>query len=124
MSLASSEDVVARLGRDLTPEEEERVEGLLDEASDLVVAWCRPDGTDFDVVPDPVTRVTARLVARVITSGVDNINLSAQTTVVGPYQRQNTFSADSTSGGPWLNRADKIKLKPFRQRCVQNVSTH
>lgn len=124
MSLASSEDVVALLGLDLTPEQAEQIEGLLEEASDLVLAWCRPYGMVFDPIPAAVARVTARVVARVITSGSQVDGTAAQTTVVGPFQRQVTFNADATSGGPWLTRADKLRLKPHRNSYVQHFETY
>lgn len=126
MNLADVPHVQVALGRELTSQEQTRAEGLLPEASDLVWAWLQPnpDWTDLSDVPPVVTRVTARMVARVITAGVESVNLSAQTTVVGPYQRQNTFNPDATSGGPWLTRVDKIALRPYRRGYVQNFSTH
>lgn len=128
MNLAQASDVVAALGRSLTSPELERVSSLIEEASDLISAWCRPDGSDLftheDDIPDAVSRVTARAVARVIAGGDAALNLAAQTTVVGPFQRQNTFNSDATSGGPWLTRTDKIRLKPWTRRFVWSLETH
>jgi hypothetical protein len=127
MNLAQASDVESALGRELEVPERARTDALIAEASDLVLAWCRPDGTDFgseELIPGAVTRVTARVVARVIASGADATNMSAQTTVVGPFQRQTTFNTDATGGGPWLTRADKMKLRPYRHVYVQNVSTY
>lgn len=111
MTLAVQSDVEARLGRDLTETETARVLGLLDEASDLVIGYLRQDPTVEDVVPEPVARVTSRMVARVFQSSEAAPNVEHLQT--GPFQAR--FAPGSTSGAPWLSGADKAALHPYRR---------
>ncbi|MCA9846284.1 MAG: hypothetical protein KC491_16700, partial [Dehalococcoidia bacterium] len=62
MALASSDDVVAVLGRSLTSSESAVVASLLDRASDAVVSHLN---REIDPVPGPVARVVAEMVAAV-----------------------------------------------------------
>lgn len=57
MALATLPDLVARIGRDLTCEEEARVQALLDDASALVAAFT---GQTFDLVEDDEITVRAQ----------------------------------------------------------------
>lgn len=113
MALATSDDVKARLGRDLKPDEVARAAGLLDEASDLVVGFLRPRAVP-DPAPDVVRRVVSRMVARVLESTARQAGVASQQMTAGPYQLSNTFVPDSTSGGPWLTKADKIALRSLK----------
>lgn len=107
MALAADTDVETALGRDLTDAEAARVDALLDEASDLVIGF---KGNDFEPAPYPdrVVRVVAGMVARVFTRGTTVTEFADQQTA-GPFSVR--FSADSSSGGVWMTRADKIKLR-------------
>lgn len=107
MALAEDTDVVTTLGRDLTEAEAARVDALLDEASDLVIGF---KGNDYEPAPYPdrVVRVVAGMVARVFTRGASAGEFTDQQTA-GPFSVR--FSADSSAGGVWLTRADKIKLR-------------
>jgi hypothetical protein len=121
--LASSEDVAARLGRSLTIDEDDLVEGLLDEASVLVEGWlgCTPDP-----VPDGVRIVVSRVAARAIAAGGSGAEPGLQSVeaTMGVFQVNRGFSADVTSGGVWLTRNDKTTLRPFSCRGrVGNVPT-
>ena len=126
MALASAVDVEARLGRSLTTDEQSAVAGLLDEASDLAVAFmrCTPDP-----VPDEVSRVVARMVARVLSTDSSvpfGLTQSARTQAAGPMTLTNsqTFSEGSTSRAPWLAATDKVVLRRFGCRGrVQNFPT-
>lgn len=122
MALAESQDVADRLGRDLTTEEEDRVEGLLDEASVLVSGWL---GTTPDPIPDAVRVVTSRVVARAITNGVAaEPGLESVQATMGVFQVNRGYSTDAASGGVWLTRTDKTVLRPFSVRGrVGNVPT-
>ncbi|WP_280485359.1 hypothetical protein [Nocardia cyriacigeorgica] len=96
----------------MTVEEADRVIGLLEEADDLIIGYLGP--ARLDPVPEAVRRVAARLVARVLEaprgdSGVESAQMTA-----GPFQWSNRYSSDSRSGGPWLTRADRIKLRPYK----------
>jgi hypothetical protein len=111
MALAYDTDVEARLGRDLTAAEDEQVDTLLDEASDLVIGYCHTDFEPGNPYPEPVTRVVAGMVARtLLASAVDDPFTEQQAN--GPFSR--TRSAAATTGDVWLTGADKIKLRPYR----------
>lgn len=123
MVLASSADVVARLGRPLTADETARVTGLLEEASVMVEGWlqCVPDP-----VPDAVKIVVSRMVARVLaTAGAGpGPGVTGMQGAMGPFQMNRTYSPDATSGGVWLTRQDKTMLRPYGCRGkAGNVGT-
>lgn len=115
MALADIADVAAAVGRELSADEALKVPALLDEASDLIEGWirCTPDP-----VPGPVRRVAARMVARVLAQsaaagnlvGVDQTGMTA-----GPFSAQRTFRDGATSGAPWLENTDKVKLRQYRR---------
>lgn len=121
--LADAEDVVARLGRNLTSDETARVSGLLDEASVMAGEWmrCVPDP-----VPDAVRIVVSRMVARVLAVAGD-VPEPAVTGVqanMGPFTVNRTYLSDATSGGVWLTRQDKNMLRRYGCRGrVGNVGT-
>jgi hypothetical protein len=118
MALASEEDVENALGRPLTVSED--VSSLLEEASDLVCGYL---GYTPDPVPNPVARVTATMVAAVLTkpatTGADygsngyNVVRESLTVKVG------TESATTT--GPWLTASLKMRLRPFRSSATRSV---
>lgn len=119
MPLAAVSDVEARLGRPLTATEATRADGLLPEASALVVGHLGGDPTDTSVdppvVPDTVTIVVSRMVARIVereaTQTGDTHGAESVTNTVGPFGRTLNFGQGTTSGGPWLTKADKIMLR-------------
>lgn len=111
MALASEVDVENALGRSLTASED--VSTLLETASDLVIGYLR---STPDPVPDPVARVVADMVAAVI-------NRPAQTTADYQASGYNVIREASvvkvgmesaTSTGPWLTKALKTRLEPYR----------
>lgn len=125
MALATSQDVVDRLGRPLSTDEAARVTGLLDEASVMVEGWlrCVPDP-----VPDAVKVVVSRMVARVLAvGGADNApepGVSQLQATMGIFGVNRSFSSDATSGGVWLTKQDKSTLRPYGCRGrVGNVGT-
>lgn len=113
MTLASSPDVVDRLGRPLTTDEASRVDGLLNEASALVEGWL---GFTPDPVPSAVEIVVSRIVARTLTTSTPVPGLSDQQMTAGVFGVMNRFTAESSSGGVWLTRQDKIMLRPYGNR--------
>lgn len=126
MTLASVVDVEARLGRNLTIDEQSVVDGLLDEASDLAVAFmrCTPDP-----IPTEIVRTVSRMVARVLSTDPSvpfGLTQSARTQTAGPMTLTNSqsFSEGSTSRAPWLSATDKVVLRRFGCRGrVQNFPT-
>lgn len=123
-ALASSADVVARLGRNLTTDETARVGGLLEEASVMVEGWirCVPDP-----VPDAVKIVVSRMVARVFATGEGGgvePGVSQIQATMGIFGVTRGFSSDATSGGVWLTKQDKATLRPYGCRNrAGNVGT-
>lgn len=111
MALAEVEDVEAALGRDLTGTEGAQADALLEEASDLVIGYlgCEPE----DPTPATVTRVVARMVARVF-SQTNPTGATGTTQSVGPFSQTVQFASGTTGGNPWIASADKISLRPYR----------
>ena len=125
MVLAVVGDVVSRLGRPLTPVEQTRADGLLDEASALVLAYLGWDEVPMDpldplvplAIPSAVFIVTSRMVARVLDQDAASTRpagAESVTQAAGPFSQSYTFGSGSTSGAPWLAAGDKVLLKRFR----------
>lgn len=129
VALATPGDVEERLGRPLTPDEQNRTDpGLLDEASDLVVGYlgADPSADGTVAVPPPVARVVARMVARVLqqsTAAGGVFGATSMTDQIGDFSQTRQFPAGATSGGPWLTQADKVALKPYRSGGPYTVDT-
>lgn len=120
MALATAADVGDRLGRSLTAAETAKADGLLEEASALVIGYLGCDPTDTSVepptVPLAVVIVVSRMVARVFeqTASVAEFGSEATTDSTGPFSTTVRYGAGTTSGAPWLTKADKLTLRPFR----------
>lgn len=118
MALATEDDVEAALGRTLTRSED--VTTLLETASDLVVGYL---GSTPDPVPSAVIRVVADMVAAVLNRpavttsqlGANGYNQIREDTVV----RIDTEAATTT--GPWLTKALKARLSPYRSGGMNSV---
>jgi hypothetical protein len=120
VALATVDDVEQRLGRPLTQTETTRAEGLLPEASALVIGYLGCDPTDTSVappvVPEGVVIVVSRLVARVLErdgAAPDSLGAESVTNTVGPFGRTLNFGSGTTSGGPWIAGSDKTALRPY-----------
>ncbi len=127
-ALATRADVVDALGRPLDSDELAKVDGLIDEAGDLVAGHLYPlppreaDGT----VPAVVVRVVSRMAARVLeqassTGGV--FGATSTTDQIGDYSRTRSFTPGTTSGGPWLSRTDRVSLRQIRETGAFAVDT-
>lgn len=112
--LATQADVAERLGSALTQAQLTRVDGLLAEASDLVVGHLGEDPTVDGVVPAEVARVVSRMVARVLEQDVSHPGVESMTDSAGPFAQTRRFTPGATAGGPWLAASDKVALRPFR----------
>lgn len=109
--------------RKITEDEMAYVESLIDEAGDLVEAYCR---RVFDPAPDAVQRVICRMVVRAIKQGeqdgdvlageVSNVSYTA-----GPFSRSYAFTGGSTLTGVWLSRTDKQRLAMWHGRKAFTV---
>lgn len=115
MPFADSDDVVKALRRALTTAEDSYVDDVIAEAQDLVVGYLGCDPTVDGVVPGAVTRVTARMVARVFQQDDGRAIGTSQTQqTAGPFMQGLSFQPAATSGSPWLAASDKVTLKPYR----------
>jgi len=113
MALATPADVEAILGRPLTAEEAARVASQLDEASDLVLGYLRcPPPTP---TPEAIVRVVAAMVTALITRP-SSTPMNAEQVTAGAYSQR--FIDGSTSSGPWLTGALKMRLAPYRCSMV------
>lgn len=108
MALATRADVEAALRRSLQPDED--VDGLLEEASDLVVGYLHPCPIP-DPTPPAISRVVASMVAAAI-SRTPGLPVAATNATAGPYGL--AFAAESTSLGPYFTNALKQRLRPYR----------
>ena len=115
----TQDDVEKRLRRSLTDDEVEYLDGMIEEATDLVLAYleCPPDKYGEDV-PKQIVRVVSRMVARVIQEGevADPVTFGATQVgmTAGPMSGNVSFQAGSRTGAPWLTRVDKGLLDQFR----------
>jgi len=124
VALALVADVVARLGRPLAAPETARANGLLDEASALVLAflgldeWSVTDPPEAVVpIPSALVIATSRMVARVLDQDAKSerpVGAESVTQSMGPFSEAFSFGSGSTSGAPWLASGDKVLLKRFR----------
>ena len=107
-------DVEKRLKRELTDDESAELPGCAEEASVLVEGYLAYQYATSESIPFAVTVVTSRVASRML---VDN-GLPAQadslTRGMGPFSATTHLVSDSTSGGPWLSKGDKIALEPYR----------
>jgi len=115
MAFAEDTDVEVALGRALTTAEDESVDTLLEEATDLLIGYL---GCEPDPVPDAVKRVCARMVARVFAQAASSdapvVGASQVQQTAGPFSIGMSFASGTSTGAPWIAGADKIALRPYR----------
>ena len=119
MALATSANVVSALGRALTASETTSVTNMLEQASDLVVAFL---GHYPDPVPGAVARATSTMVAAafdkptVTTADYDASGYATSR----EYARVSVGVESQSSSGPWLTKSLKSRLAPYRM-AVRSV---
>lgn len=113
-ALATADDVRAALRRDLTETEALWVDGLLLEASDLVVGHLNPYPVPSPT-PDPIVRVVATMAAAVLKLPA---NILPETQSLSADAYSVSFAAGATSPGPYLTGALKQRLAPYRVGVV------
>lgn len=108
MNLATQDDVQDRLRRDLTTDELEFVDALLEEASVLVEAWLKKRGITYSEVGDVprlVSIVVSRMVARSLTTPeLPGVPDGANDLGAGPFRAG--FS-DPYTRNIYLSKADE-----------------
>ncbi len=108
--LATADDVAARLRRDLTDDEANWVDGLLEQASILVEAYC---GQEFvDPVPAAVVTVVSQVAARALGNKAEG--QTGYQAAAGPYSVNTTYTPDASSGGVWMTKQDRLMLRRYR----------
>jgi hypothetical protein len=116
--LATEQDVVDRLGRELTDDEIERVPALIDEASATVESYLHRWFKDDDDIPRAVTIVVSRMVARRLANGGegggDMGGVPDGVSSLSAIDYSASFSEPFVSLGVWLNNQDRCILRPYR----------
>lgn len=112
----TQQDVEARLRRSLVvPGEVAQLPGEVAEASVLVEGYLRVEYDTDNPAPTAVIVVTSRVIARMVTDlGGIPAQADSLTRGMGPFSATTHLVADSTSGGPWLTKSDKMALEPYR----------
>jgi hypothetical protein len=117
VALATDDDVVAVLGRSLTSSENNRVDYLLEEASDLVVSY-------INQTPNPVPGAVKRAVASMVAAVFLKPSISTADYSASGYKESQEFAQvhvgteSATTTGPWLTKALRQRLNPFRRPVV------
>lgn len=115
-------DVKARLRRTLTADELEYLPGVAAEASSLIEGYLGVTYGGDIAVPEAVTVIASRVAARVLTLPEGAAGLAdSRTAGMGPFSATINFATDSSSGGPWLTKSDRIALAPYRDRGAISV---
>jgi len=114
MSLATQDDVRLALRRNLTDDEEDWADGLINEASDQVAGYLDPYQIPEDC-PEEITRVVASMVAAVFNRPT-GILPETQSLTADSYSIQ--FAAGGTSPGPQLTAGSKQRLSKFKISSV------
>jgi len=113
--LANPWDVEKRLGRPLDPDLSPKVEGLIDEASVLVIGYLGDNPPE--PIPAAITIVVSRMVARVIEREAAAPSPAAESVItqMGPFSRNVSLAGSGSVGGVWLSGTDKLMLRPHKQ---------
>lgn len=115
MAYATSTDVATRLGRGLVAGEIDQVQALIVEASALVNGYLGRT-EPFDPVPEEVSAVVTKVVARALMTADIPENVATQQQTAGPYARTVTFAGDGSA--LYLGATEKLMLRPFRSGMV------
>jgi len=112
-------DVEQRLRRELTEAESDYLDGMIEEAQLLVLSYLGHRTTPYTTgqVPQAIRVVTSRMVARVIQeadTAPEYFGASQIGETAGPFSQQVTFQTGSRLGSPWLAKADRETLNPYR----------
>lgn len=109
--------LLIRTNPSIEVEEGEQVEilNMIQEALDLVEGHTRVDFRSREEIPPPVARVVTRMVVRSLEQSHHELgippNASNLSQTAGSFSRNVGFESGSTSGGVWLNRQDRIRLR-------------
>ena len=104
-----------RLGRLLSTDESVRVNGLIDEASVLVIAYLGRSWPWLEDVPESVRIVCSRMVARCFATGSGSMDpgLQSYSSAFGPMSVTSKFADGVVHGQPYLSSVDRQGLFPL-----------
>ena len=124
MAYANLDDVKAILpvGEEIPAEAEDLVGVLLEEATDLVVAYLdrgwEGDDLDTDGVPDDVPGAVRRVVARVVLRGFldepGNPGSESEVELMGPFSHTINWMKEAQARSAFLTDAEKMRLDPYK----------
>jgi hypothetical protein len=112
VAFATEDDVEAALGRSLTSAES--VDNTLDVASDLVVGY-------LGYTPDPVPGAVVRVVAEMVVAVLNKPSVTVADYTASGYNQVREAAGvhvgneSATTSGPWLTKALRLRLRPFRR---------
>lgn len=109
MAFATSDDVEARLGRDLTTAEQPQVTAMLDDATSAIAeAAGKPDGWSAGLSPIP-SQLKSLAVTLVVRSMANPQGLTSQQEALGAWSYSNRF--DTSLGGLALTEAEERMVR-------------
>lgn len=132
MAYATIDDVRKILpeGEEIPEGEEESVETVLEEATDLVIGYIEreytgsggsdPDDPDEDDdgvpddVPGAVRRVVARVTLRAFTDDPESPGAVVSTNLMGPFSHTLNWSKESIDRSVYLSAGEKLRLDRFK----------
>lgn len=122
MAYANQEDVEKILPEDEEVPEDavERLETLLEEATDLVIGYLGREYTGDLVlgvpsdVPGPVRRVTARVALRAFVDTPDNPGAEAETNLMGPFSHTINWNREAQARDLYLTDGDRDRMRRYR----------
>lgn len=91
--------------------DEARFGWLLTEAEALIRAYRPGLPEDVNAWPQSAVVVAMRAVSRAYGAGDLPVGASQQQVTAGSFSHSTTFSSDSTSGGVWLTKQDRVLLR-------------
>lgn len=132
MAYATQADVEAILPEheEVPTEAEDRLAVILEEATDLVIAYLGREYTGEDVAPDDevpddvpgaVRRVVARVALRAFIDAPDNPGAEAETQLMGPFSHSINWSREAQARDLYLTDSDKLRLEKFVVNSARGV---
>ena len=123
MAYATQDDVEVILpeGEEVPQEAEERLETVLEEATDLVIGYLEreytgddEDGDDVpDDVPGAVRRVVARVALRAFVDEPANPGAESEVNLMGPFSHTINWMKDAQSRSLYLTDGEKLRLDKY-----------
>lgn len=115
MAYATPEDVEKILpeGEEL-PDDTEGLEVMLEEATDLVIAFLEREYQTPEDIPPAVTRVVARVAMRTFIDEPYNPGAEAEVNLMGPFSHTLNWSKEIQARSLYLTDMEKLRLERFK----------